>query len=57
MVNTDKDRARMLRALRRGTSKRQTPEERERLAHIVVEAIPPVNEILREAARIRRALK
>ncbi len=56
-VNIDKERTKMLRAIRRKSAKRATPEETQAAARTVVNAIPPVAEVLAEAKRIRERLK
>lgn len=56
-VGFDKDRKRMLRAVRRKSAKRATAEETQEAARIAVAAMPPVAEVKREVERLRGKLK
>lgn len=55
-MSLDKDRAKMLRAIRGKSAKCSTPEETQKLARTVVNALPDTAAIKREAERIRKAL-
>lgn len=54
-MSLDKDRAKMLRAIRRKSQKRTTPAEQQEFARVVIKATA-AEEIAAEAAKIRKKL-